>query len=311
MFNPSIILSILTCFFLAGCGGSNNQPSEIISPRGVSSYHIVKRGETVKSIAKKYKIPVKELILMNGLKPPYRVVQHQRIKVKSLKLQSNDYYASGDDLEVKSVQDDPFLKSTVKVKSDMEEKFFGNASSQTKDFLKKGIEESKQISDQSGKADFNQLEVSQQIMNEKDEETKKFLPFPKKGASAVTDSKNYVWPVHGNLLRTYDPKTGSNILIEAPAGTKVKSITDGKVTSAGKDAELRSWGQFVVLKHKDGKMSFYGFLKEVYVKTGQTIKKGDVIGTVGINRKVNKAMLALQLRQSGNKKPIDPVPFLS
>lgn len=311
MFNPSIILSILTCFFLAGCGGSNNQPSEIISPRGVSSYYIVKRGETVKSIAKKYKIPVKELILMNGLKPPYRLVPHQRIKVKSLKLQSNDYYASGDDLEVKSVQDDPFLKSAVKVKSGKEERSFGNASSQTKDFLKNGIEESKQVSDQSEKDDLNQLEVSQQIMNEKDEETKKFLPFPKKGASAVTDSKNYVWPVYGNLLRTYDPKTGSNILIEAPAGTKVKSITDGKVTSAGKDAELRSWGQFVVLKHKDGKMSFYGFLKEVYVKAGQTIKKGDVIGTVGINRKINKAMLALQLRQSGNKKPIDPVPFLS
>lgn len=312
MFNPSIVLSFVFCLFLAGCGGSMNQPSEIVSPRGVSSYHIVKKGETIKSIAKKYKIPVKELILMNGLKPPYRVVQFQRIKVKSLKLQSNDYYASGDDLEVKSVQDDPFLKKAPKTKEEDDSQEFGQGPIQTRDFLKKGMGEIRQSEVEMSRDDkLNQSEVSKQIIDEKEEETKKFLPFPKKNIPSEVNAKKYVWPVHGSLLRTYDPKTGNNILIEAPAGTKVKSLTDGKVTSAGKDAELRSWGQFVVLKHKDGKMSFYGFLKEVYVKAGQTIKKGDVIGTVGINRKVNKAMLALQLRQAGNKKPIDPVPFLS
>lgn len=317
MRSNSLILTVLSCLYLAGCGGSNNQPSEIISPRGVSSYHIVKKGETLKTLSKKYKIPVKELILMNGLKAPYRIVQHQRIKIKSLKLQSNEYYASGDDLEVKSVQDDPFLKKNVDQKSTSQDEMIErnglshSSSEQAQDFLNQAVHEQQTSLDSPEDSVMNQADVSQQILSEKEEATKKFLPFQKNATSQALDPKKYAWPVHGKILRTYDPKSGSNILIEAPAGTKVKSLTDGKVTSAGKDADLRSWGQFVVVKHNDGKMAFYGFLKEVYVKAGQTIKKGDVIGTVGINRKVNKAMLALQLRQSGTKKPIDPLPFLS
>ncbi len=317
MHNNSIILTILACLYLAGCGGSSNQPSEIISPRGVSSYHIVKKGETLKTIAQKYKISVKELIVMNGLKSPYRIVQHQRIKIKSLKLQSNEYYASGDDLEVKSVQDDPFLKKPSDQKSSSQDEMIErnglshSSSAQAQDFLNQSIPEQQASLDSPEDSVMNQSDVSQKILNEKEEATKKFLPFQKNAAVQILDPKKYVWPVHGKILRTYDPKSGSNILIEAPAGTKIKSLTEGKVTSAGKDADLRSWGQFVVVKHTDGKMAFYGFLKEVYVKAGQNIKKGDVIGTVGINRKVNKAMLALQLRQSGTKKPIDPVPFLS
>ena len=65
----------------------------------------------------------------------------------------------------------------------------------------------------------------------------------------------------------------------ANEGTKIKAMLDGVVTLSEKD--LYYTGGTIIFDHGHGISTLYMHMKEIYVKNGQSIKQGDVIGTVG------------------------------
>ncbi len=91
-----------------------------------------------------------------------------------------------------------------------------------------------------------------------------------------------------------------------PAGSAVKAVADGFVSDAGNNERF---GRFVTIIHPGGYKSSYYSLEVVNVKLGQSIKKGDVIGTVGSStRFFPSATLYLILEQGAVK--LDPMLFL-
>ena len=65
----------------------------------------------------------------------------------------------------------------------------------------------------------------------------------------------------------------------APMGAPVVAVFDGKVQIADL---MGGYGLAVVLRHnKDTEETLYGHLSEIFVKPGDTVKQGDVIGRVG------------------------------
>lgn len=65
----------------------------------------------------------------------------------------------------------------------------------------------------------------------------------------------------------------------APVGTNVYATGDGTVTFV--QYSRTGYGNEIVLDHKFGFGSRYGHLHEIAVKEGDTVKRGQVIGTVG------------------------------
>ena len=100
----------------------------------------------------------------------------------------------------------------------------------------------------------------------------------------------------------------------APKGTGIRAVHDGKITSAD-DGWGAGYGT-ICLMHGDGSYSRYMHCDTINVKKGQQIKKGDIIGTVG-GKGPNgpdqfKPHLHLEISQGGSEEStsyLDPVDF--
>ena len=74
-------------------------------------------------------------------------------------------------------------------------------------------------------------------------------------------------------------KTHLGIDYMAKAGTDVMAVFDGKVASIDTDGYT---GTTMVVEHMDGFKSVYKLMnKDTKFKVGESVKKGDVIGTIG------------------------------
>ncbi|SHG30311.1 Peptidase family M23 [Bittarella massiliensis (ex Durand et al. 2017)] len=110
-------------------------------------------------------------------------------------------------------------------------------------------------------------------------------------ASQQTASNGvFVSPISGETVNPFsdgkvikdqtlgDWRTHNGIDIKAEAGAQVKACQNGKVTSV-RDDDI--WGTVVEIQFEGGATGIYKSLSQkVTVKEGQTLKSGDVIGTV-------------------------------
>lgn len=78
------------------------------------------------------------------------------------------------------------------------------------------------------------------------------------------------------ILKVWRPHHGVDYA--APYGTPVQSIGDGRVIYAGWRG---GYGKYVAIKHPNGYISGYGHLSKIFVKVGQKVKQGQIIGKVG------------------------------
>jgi len=118
--------------------------------------------------------------------------------------------------------------------------------------------------------------------------------------------------------------------VDAAVGEPVRAVADGVVQFAGADMpgtlaarelaprQLRSWryrtmgpgGFFVRIMHEGGVRTGYFHLHTYNVQAGQTVKAGEVIGTVGLTGvKASASHLHFEVHEDGELA--DPVRFLS
>jgi murein DD-endopeptidase MepM/ murein hydrolase activator NlpD len=69
--------------------------------------------------------------------------------------------------------------------------------------------------------------------------------------------------------------------ISAKKGTPVQAINKGVVQALYPDGVRYGYGNAILLKHPDGKRSFYAHLNGFAVQPGQSVRKGETIGYVG------------------------------
>ena len=93
----------------------------------------------------------------------------------------------------------------------------------------------------------------------------------------------------------------------ATEGTEIKAMLTGLVTLSEKD--LYYTGGTVIFDHGHGISSLYMHMKNIYVTNGQTVKQGDVIGTVGKTGRSTGAHLDIRLNWFDAK--LDPASVLN
>jgi murein DD-endopeptidase MepM/ murein hydrolase activator NlpD len=287
-YNRSII--ILASVLLLGTSCSRKEeappaPAEIVYARRASPYHIVKRGDTVDSISKLYAMKDGELIRLNRLREPYNLIIGQRLLV-SVKNQEGSSSTESSEITVKPLDD---------------------ASSASPDSLEK-LPNADGVTDTL--ADGSQT-TGAQAVNPTNTTSTPATETVRGATHAVT----YEWPVKGDVIQNFgqklpDGSISEGINIKVPANIPVRSTAEGtvKVVKAS-GAHPTAYGNMVVLKHPDGKMSIYAHLSEASVKTGDVVQKAGVLGRTGKTGAVKETQLYFQIRDQ-NLKPLDPITVL-
>ena len=100
-----------------------------------------------------------------------------------------------------------------------------------------------------------------------------------------------LWPlkgVQGHVTAVFGPSihpfTGQWYLhkgldIAYGYGVPIVSTANGKIIEVGQDE--KGYGNYVVIRHKYGFYTKYAHMQRMYVKPGQELSQGDVIGTMG------------------------------
>jgi len=84
--------------------------------------------------------------------------------------------------------------------------------------------------------------------------------------------------------------------IAADIGTPIRAPASGIVTAASIDS---GYGKFVTLDHGHGIVTRYGHCSQLYVKAGQRVRRGDVIGAVGNTGRSTGPHLHYEVRLHG------------
>ena len=134
---------------------------------------------------------------------------------------------------------------------------------------------------------------------------------PVKSSEATGALPTFRWPVRGKVITSYGAKTNGKsndgINVAVPEGTPVKAAEDGVVAYSGN--ELKGYGNLVLVRHSNGYVTAYAHASELLVKRGDTIKRGQIIAKSGQSGEVGSPQLHFEIRKGSS--PVDPLQFLN
>ncbi|HTI17424.1 MAG TPA: LysM peptidoglycan-binding domain-containing M23 family metallopeptidase [Trinickia sp.] len=113
------------------------------------------------------------------------------------------------------------------------------------------------------------------------------------------------WPAYGQVLRSSATRNTKGIVIAGQSDQPVKAAADGQVIYVGNATD--QYASLIVIKHSEGLVTGYSLSGEVAVKEGDAVKKGQPLGTMGIDRS-GRSTLEFEIRRAGT--PMDPLAYL-
>ncbi len=129
-------------------------------------------------------------------------------------------------------------------------------------------------------------------------------------AAVDPSSPVFRWPVQGRVISGFGSKPGGlrneGINISVPEGTSVRAADSGVVAYAGN--ELKGYGNLILIRHESGFVTAYAHNKELIVKRGDTVKRGDEIAKAGQTGSVDSPQLHFEVRKGPTA--LDPMKYL-
>ena len=222
--------------------------------------YVVKKGETLYSIAWRANSDVRKLAKLNNISSPYKIFPGQKIII-STKRTSPSSYASNSKTYTKKPNKNS-TKNAVKV-------------------VKKPVAPNK-------KQEYGKR-VSEQKVSKKAVST---------GTTFSKKIKEWRWPANGKMIAKFSTAQQGNkgVDIAGRRGDRVKAAAKGTVVYAG--SALRGYGKLIIVKHNDDYLSAYAHNEQILVKELQLVNTGDVIARMG-DTDAQRVMLHFEVRFRG------------
>lgn len=133
------------------------------------------------------------------------------------------------------------------------------------------------------------------------------------GQTSASTVKPLSWPAKGRVVRTFEEglkeagaeSSGSGIAIAFSEGNDVYAAAEGKVLQAG---WMKGFGNTVFLAHAAGLTTFYGNLEVLHCRAGESVTKGQRIGTAARGEETQERVLFFHVLKGG--KSVDPLAYL-
>ena len=158
------------------------------------------------------------------------------------------------------------------------------------------------------KAESKQVTKTESKSDTKVENKAEVKPEPKpepKVDSTVPDGDfSLARPASGQTVTTYNGGTNKGIDIAGKMGDPVFAGADGKVIFAD---SFKGYGNTLIVKHNNRFVTVYSHNKNLLVKEGQQIKRGQKIAEMG-DSEADRVKLHFEVRRDG--KPVDPSGYL-
>ncbi len=126
---------------------------------------------------------------------------------------------------------------------------------------------------------------------------------------------DFIFPVRGRVTSRFGWRVHpifrrrmfhEGVDIRGPYHCLIRASREGRVIFAGRK---RGYGKLVVIVHTGGYSTRYGHLWKVYVRKGQWIKKGQIIGRQGSSGWTTGPHVHFEIRRYG--RPLNPLRYLS
>ena len=293
---PLILLLLTGCSTHSGIRLFNYDLGSFFG--GTPDYVTVQKGDTLYSIARRYNVPIRDMIEANGLRPPYtlnigRVLKMPNARFHIVEKGDTVYNISKRyDVDMRSLSKLNNIAAPYALRIGQRLVIPGSvvSSSTTPTTARKAAPASKTSSWKASSA--------------KKKTTRTTTTTVKKRTS------KFAWPVQGKVVSNFGPiakgRNNDGINIKAPLGTPVKAADAGTVAYAGN--ELRGFGNLILIKHSGGWMTAYAHNDRILVRKGQKVKKGEKISTVGSTGGVSTPQLHFEIR--AGKKAVNPKAYL-
>ncbi len=291
----------LICLLLVACGGDDRPPPIDYrsgsygksSGTGYPGTVVVRKGDTVYGISRRYNVSTRMIIDENRLRPPFTLQVGQRLKLPT---PQHHVVARGETLYGVSRRYGLDMRSLARA---------------------------------NGLRSPYALQVGQRLAipggtkNIATASKAKPTPKPAKKTTAKSSSpkkplstppprskSGFQWPVRGKLVSGFGPKAGGlhndGVNIALSEGSPVKATQNGVVAYAG--TAIDGYGRLILIKHADGWTSAYAHNKVMLVARGDKVKRGQVIAKVGQTGDVKTPQLHFELRKG--TRAVDPIKLL-
>lgn len=347
---------LLATLVLTGCAAKAPAPLEESRPvvqieNGKSAtapaaaegkVHVVKKGDTLRSIAREYGLAGQDIAAWNTIDNPNRILPGQRLRLTP---PSGQAAAAG--MVTENVEVQPIAASGAVVARPLDEAPpAGNApvarpadAVMPAPSLLTGNSETLKRAPKGGKLPYSEANLALLKGGQTPARVVPATvaasppppsvapaaaaqvaaaPAPTQSASPTPDRSSaaplatgieWGWPSTGRLLATYSEAAGMQGLnrgvdIGGNIGDPVLAAASGKVIFVGK---YPKHGNLVVLLHSEGYSSVYAHAQRILVKDGETVKRGQRIADLG-NSDSDQPKLHFEVRQQG--KPLDPLRVL-
>ncbi len=327
-------LSVLTAgaMLLVGCASEAPAPIEARGPVRAPApdakpavarpgYYIVKRGDTLYSIAHQYERDYREVAAWNKLTDPNVISAGQELRVvpPGQEPASATGDSSSDNVTIVALPKSDALGATplttsksgssAAVAASTDTGIAGTAPAGQKTEPKGGrLAYSAQAWKDAQAADKTVVATapaSVPAATGKAEAQSEPSASESKPVAAGGEGINWMWPGNGKVLAGFNESTNKGLDISGSIGDPVLAASGGQVVYVG--SGLRGYGNLVIIKHNNNFLSAYAHNKEVLVKEKQTVQKGQKIALLG-NSDSDKPMLHFEIRRQG--KPVDPMKYL-
>jgi lipoprotein NlpD len=127
------------------------------------------------------------------------------------------------------------------------------------------------------------------------------------GADAASSGIKWQWPLKGPVKQGFraGDRTRSGIRIGSTVGAPVGSAADGTVVYSG--SGLKGYGNLIIVKHNNRYLSAYGYNRQLLVREGDRVKRGQRLAEVG-QAANGDSLLHFEIRRDG--VAVDPLRFL-
>jgi len=285
---------------------------------------VVESGETLYSVAKKHSLVLRDLIEVNKLTPPFilkagstliipKPIYHEVKNSDTLYSISREHQINIDQLyQLNNLSRDSNIKVGQKIRL---AKFIENTINQSNnDNLIENNNKNTQVNNLKNRnyPANNATELANKIstkpnpkINESSEDGNRIIE------NSLDKVNHFIWPLKGEVISQFGPKQGGlyndGINIKANQGSIIKTSDAGIVAYVGN--ELKSYGNLIIIKHKNGWISAYAHLSKTSVQNGQKIQPETAIGEVGKSGNVKFPQLYFSLRKG--RDAVNPENYLN
>lgn len=273
-----VCLMVALVALFTGCNTRSLHMDDRYNPPVFWGQHVVKRGETLYSIAWRYGRDYRELGNANGIAPPYHIQAGQVLRLDRRGEVPRQTAASGPGRAASSpsaTPSRPSASSGGSVRSAPAPSSTGSPAPRPSP------------APQVTRRPDTSVELSRQ--------------------SQTASGIQWQWPHLGTILAKFSTSGNVNkgIDIAGDSGDPVKAAAAGNVVYAG--SGLLGYGNLIIINHNEHYLSAYAHNRRILVSEGEEVKAGQAIAELG-NTGTDRNKLHFEIRRNGN--PVDPMPYL-